>query len=147
MNFCIDFSSFLTFLDFICTGVPHTNSSDCNAVIFYICPYYWLAEHKDSSQVMSIWSYLEQVLNVVGQRLFCCFVHCSQDSEVNLANQNLRIFNLIKSWFDGFLEVALFIILIALFCRMYIGWVCVLYVFSPHVHTVCHVRYISNLYK
>ncbi|KAL4000612.1 hypothetical protein ACER0C_005911 [Sarotherodon galilaeus] len=66
---------------FLC--VPHTNSSDCNALIFYICPYYWLAEHKDSSQVMSIWSYVEQVLNVVGQRFICCFVHCLRSSEVN----------------------------------------------------------------
>ncbi|XP_025757632.1 uncharacterized protein LOC106096867 [Oreochromis niloticus] len=62
-------------------SVPHTNSSDCNALIFYICPNYWLAEHKDSSRVMSIWSYLEQVLNVVGQ--MCCFVHCLRSSEVN----------------------------------------------------------------
>lgn len=75
---------------------------------------------------------MAQVLKVVRQRCFCGLKHYLCSSEVNQI-LNLRIPNLIfKKGFDGSFEVALFTLLYLLslslfFCRIYNGWVFVLY--------------------
>lgn len=129
-----EFLYWCLFLNFICTGVPHTNCCDCNAVTFYISPNCLL-----NIRILPrlwvfglIWKKFWMLCGKV--YLLLCTLYGSEVTQI-LKSENIQ-FN--KKWIWWFSWGGFIYYPCCSFLQNWMG-VCFMRV-SPHVHTICHVR-------